>query len=85
MSNTMEVALNELFYGAGIWLGLLIILSFIVGISMKWKYASLLCLPITLFMGIDYLTNGTGNQLWAAIVMFFASFFLLVNLMRGND
>jgi len=85
MSNDVAVAFQELFYGEGIWLGILLILAIVIGLTMKNKYATVLCLPVTVFMGINYLQNGTGNQLWGAIIMFCATIFLVVQLMRNRD
>ena len=85
MSNDVAVAFQELFYGEGIWLGILLILAIVTGLTMKNRYATVLCLPVTIFMGINYLQNGTGNQLWGAIIMFCATIFLVVQLMRNRD
>lgn len=83
MSSIAEV-FSELFYGSGIWLGLLLILAITLGISLKTRYGSILTLPVLIFMGINYLTEGSGTQLWAAIVMFFASIFTVVQLMKDR-
>ena len=85
MSNDVAIAFQELFYGEGIWLGILLILAIVTGLTMKNRYATVLCLPVTIFMGINYLQNGTGNQLWGAIIMFCATIFLVVQLMRNRD
>ena len=82
LSNDVAVAFQELFYGEGMWLGVLLVLAIVTGLTLKNKYATVLCLPVTVFLGIDYLQNGTGNQLWGAMIMFVASIFLVVQLMR---
>ena len=81
MSNDVAIAFQELFYGEGIWLGVLLILAIVITLSLKNRYAIVLCLPVCVFMGINYLQNGTGNQLWGAIIMFFSAAFLVVNMM----
>lgn len=86
MMSSIEQTFYELFYGSGIWLGILLLLAIVTGLSMRFKYAGLLCLPVTIFIGIDYITNSGGNQnlLWASIIMFFTSIFLVINLMRES-
>jgi hypothetical protein len=77
----IELVFTELFYGSGIWLGLLIILSIVVALSYKSRYAGALCLPVTVFMGIDYITNYVDQyQLWASLIMFSASLFLVLHI-----
>lgn len=83
MSTIAEV-FEELFYGSGIWLGLLLIVVLVSAVSMKNRYGAVLCIPITLFFGLDYLANGAGTQLWGGVVMFFTTIFLIVQLMRNR-
>lgn len=83
MSTIAEV-FEELFYGSGMWLGILLILAMVIGISLKTRYSGVLMLPVCIFMGINYISNGTGNQLWGAIIMFFAGTFLALNMMRNS-
>jgi hypothetical protein len=82
--STIAEVFEELFYGSGMWLGILLILAMVIGISLKTRYSSVLMLPVCIFMGITYITNGTGNQLWGAIIMFFSAIFLVVNLMKNQ-
>jgi len=79
----ISLVFTELFYGAGSWLGLLILLSIIVALTMKAKYAGVLMLPVTIFLGINYITYDTP-LLWNGIIMFFASLFILINLTKGE-
>jgi len=86
LTNPFQLAFQELFYGSGMWLGILIILSFVVGLSLKNKYASILCLPVTIFLGIDYIVNmTTQTHLWGSLIMFFTSIFLIINLMMKKE
>ncbi len=86
MSSEVAAAFNELFYGSGAWLGILILELIIISGSLKSKWASVLFLPITVFMGIDYLDNVTvnTNQVWLAVIMFFTAIFLVFNLVHGD-
>jgi len=81
MSSISDV-FTELLYGEGIWFGLLILLAIIIGISAKTKYGGLFCLPITVFLGIDYLGQGETYHLWGAIIMFITSVFLILNIAK---
>lgn len=75
----VELALEELFYGAGAWLGLLILLGLIVVLILKNKFVAMLMLPVTIFLGMDYLDN---SLYWQSIIMWLSSIFILLNLMK---
>ncbi len=81
MSAEIAVAFQELFYGSGAWLGILLLLSIIIGLSLKEKYAAVMMLPVCIFLGIDYITN---DLLWNALIMFFSSIFIVFNLARNK-
>lgn len=76
----VDEAFEALFYGTGSWLGILLFLSILIGLLLKWKYTGALLLPITIFIGIEYLTKDMG---WYAIIMFFTSVFTLIYMMKG--
>jgi hypothetical protein len=78
---SISVAFNELFFGSGAWLGLLLLLVIIVVLSVRVKYAGVLTLPVTVFLGIDYLNN---DLLWHGLIMFFAAIFIILNLVLGD-
>jgi len=80
--SSIALVLDELFYGSGSWLGILLLLILIIGISLKEKYAGLLMLPVTVFIGLDYLSE---NMLWHMIIMFTASAFVVLNIFRKGD
>lgn len=73
---------TELFYGAGAWLGLILVLGIIITLSLKTKYAGLLMLPVSVFLGIDYL--GYPALMWNAVIMFFAAIFITINLVKNE-
>jgi len=73
----LDEAFESLFFGAGSWLGLLLFLIIITGLLLKWKYMGVLLLPITIFLGIEYLSEGLK---WQSIIMFLSSIFILFYL-----
>lgn len=78
MSSISEV-FEELFFGTGSWLGLLLLITIIIALSLKVRWGGVLTLPILIFLGIDYITN---ELLWNALIVFFASIFILINIAR---
>jgi len=68
-------AFEALFYGAGSWLGILLLLSITLGLLLKWKYSGALLLPITIFLGIDYVAK---DLLYHALIVWFAAIFILL-------
>lgn len=57
---------NELLFGSGSWLGLILIIVICLLVVSRVKYASLPMTVILLFIGLDYLQN-TPNT-WHVIV-----------------
>ena len=80
-SDIVNQAFQSLFYGDGSWLGIILLLSLCLGLVLKWKYAGVLFLPINLFIGIDYLNR---NMAWHAIIMFFATVFILIFMIKTS-
>ena len=76
----IEEVFTELFFGAGSWLGLLLLLSLILGLLFKNRYIGALMLPVSIFLGINYLNYNLG---WHAIIMFFTSIFILVFMIKN--
>jgi hypothetical protein len=70
---------TALFFGEGSWLGLLIFIGFFTLLMVKWKYSATLFIPISIFIGIEYLNNELG---WQALIMFFDALFMLVFLIK---
>lgn len=78
----IQIALEELFFGAGAWLGILLLLSIILALSLRMKEIGVVTLPVTVFLGIDYINN---DLFWHATIMFVTTAFLILNLFRGRD
>jgi len=79
MVQTFQDFFNELFFGSGSWLGVLLLLAFVVGTLMRWKYSGVLLVPVTVFLAIDYLNHDLG---WQSIIMFVTSVFILMYMAR---
>ena len=77
----VELAFTELFFGTGSWLGILLLLSIIVVLALKNRFIAVLMIPVTLFLGIDYLDNGL---MWNSIIMFLSSIFILLNAIKNR-
>lgn len=77
---------TELFTGTGSWLGLLLLLTFIIGITFAWKYGGLLMLPVSIFLGMYYFDNALG---WHGLIMILSAIFTLASVIntarKGGD
>lgn len=82
-TGTIQAIFSELFYGSGSWLGLLILLIFIVALSLAQQYLGLLMLPVAIYLAIEYLSYPA--LMWNALIMFLASIFIVINLVRGRN
>jgi hypothetical protein len=65
---------TSLLYGVGSWFGLLLMLTLIIALMLKWKESLVLLLPVTMLLGLNYMTNGLG---WHSLIMFLTAIFLL--------
>jgi len=79
MAQTFQDFFLELLYGSGSWFGILLLLAFIIGLLMRWKYSGVLLLPVTVFLAIDYLNNDLA---WHSIIMFVSSVFIIVYMAK---
>jgi hypothetical protein len=53
---------DELLYGSGAWIGLILIIALILLVTVKVKYSSALFIPICVFLGLFYLDNVSENS-----------------------
>lgn len=74
-----DEAFQALFFGDGAWLGLLLFLAIMLALFLKSEYTGALILPISLFLGLEYVSHDMG---WHAIIMFFFSIFILIYMMK---
>ena len=68
---------NSLLYGAGAWIGFLILLTLVVGLTFAWKYMGILTLFASILIGINYLDNQLG---WQGLGMFLTGIFIIGKL-----
>lgn len=80
MSEIAEV-FTELFFGTGSWLGILLLLSIIIALTIKIKWGGVITLPIIIFLGIDYITN---DLFWNGLIMFFSAIFILITIVKNR-
>lgn len=74
---------TELFYGSGYWLGLLLYLVIIVGLSSRNRMAAALMIPVTIFLGLSYLANALQ---WPGLIMFFSTCLVtFIAVKEGNQ
>ena len=75
---------HELFYGEGKWFGIIVMLAIIIVVCKKAPYAAILFMPITIFLALDYFNKipSDNNFIWAALVMLFASVFILLSIIQ---
>lgn len=81
LAGEMEELFTALLYGGGNWIGLLVISTLVAGLTLKWKYAGLVCMAATIFIGINYLEHDLG---WNALIMFLETIFILGYLAEGK-
>jgi hypothetical protein len=79
--DAVNAAFEALFYGSGSWFGILLYLSIVLGLMLKWKYSSVVTIPPTIFIGIGYLTHDPAMP-WHALIMWFSSLFLILYMVK---
>ncbi len=75
---SVEIAFDELFFGSGSWLGLLLLLTIIILLSAQSKFVGGLMIPVSVFIGISYLSY--PSLMWNALIMFLCSIMILIHL-----
>lgn len=68
------------------WLGLIIMLALILGISWRKKEAAFIFIPLTILIGLDYLETVTTTDplFYGALIMMSVPIFISLDYMRGN-
>lgn len=63
---------NELMFGSGAWLGLILIVTIMLLVSAKTKMGGIFMCIISIFLGLEYFSNvaTSSNFMWSAIIMF---------------
>lgn len=77
---------TELFFGAGKWLGLILIISIILAMCWRKKEASFIFIPINILWGLEYLetVNPSEPFFYGAIVFMALPIFISIDYLRGN-
>ena len=88
MAMTLEI-LNQvfevLFFGNGMWLGLLLFIILAISLVQKLKEAGILIMPIIIWMGIEYATrinNDPQKFIWPVIILFLIASFIIYKLIK---
>jgi hypothetical protein len=63
---------NAIFYGSGAPLGLLIIITFLIGIMLAHKYLGIFSFALSGFMALQYITQ--NMPLYTVVMSFFSVF-----------
>ena len=79
--SAIDDVFTALFYGTGSWLGLLLFITLILGITFAWKYGGLLMMPVSIFLGLLYLDNSLG---WHGLIMVLVAIFIVGSLVYEN-
>lgn len=83
MSDIEEV-FYQLFYGSGMWLGALLMITIIILLGLKSKWGGMVTLPFTLFMGINYITLEGAELIhyWVGLMFFLTSIFTMITISK---
>lgn len=70
---------EQLLFGDGFWLGLLLILAIIFFVSYKVRYVGGLFAIALIFIAIEYnnALSASSNRMWAMVICFVAVIFLI--------
>lgn len=70
MAGEFQELFEELFFGAGAWFGLVILVSLALIVSFRVKYSGIVWSIILLFISIEYLNNvaESSNFMWSGVV-----------------
>jgi len=74
MSAEITEVFDELLFGSGAWIGLIIILAIMLPLSVKIKYSSVIWIIVMIFLEIEYFNNISreSNFMWAIIISLMA-------------
>lgn len=86
MANEIEIMFNELFYGAGGWIGFLLIATIMLLVTWKIKWGGIIFIPASIMIGIMLMNNLAvdDNLMWAMMMYFMMPFFLFIEMATRN-
>ena len=78
---------EELLFGEGFWLGLLIMVGFGLYVAARVKYSGLVFVIVYIFLGLEYLDKlgESETSIWAFIICLVAMMFAVFQLYRDID
>lgn len=79
MSAEIGVVFTEILFGSGAWIGLILLLTISLAMVLRWKATAVLFMPITLLLGIEYLTY---ELTFHAMILFFTTIFMVLYMVR---
>ena len=84
MSGEIAEVFNELLFGSGALIGLILIISIALLVSLKAKYSSAIFIVILLFFAMDYLDKITASTMhaWYFLISLISILFLGTILYR---
>ncbi len=80
-SNMLEI-FDELMFGSGAWIGLILILGFMFVVAYRAKYTSVIFILILLFLNLEYWgqigyqIDVTSNFMWSIVISYVAMGFM---------
>lgn len=89
MAGEFEALFNELLFGAGAWIGLMLMLGFMFIVAYKVKLTSVLWIFILLFLNFEYWgqiggeIDITSNFMWSIIITYIAMVLMGANFIYG--
>jgi len=85
MSGEFKEFFEELLFGSGSWLGLIVIIAIIVLVTAKEKFSAVIFLPITILLSIHYFQNVSPSNdfMWSGVIMLIMTIYCLVMVSWG--
>jgi len=77
MAGEFEEFFTQLFFGTGHIIGILILIAISVLLVLKSKYSAVLVFPLTILMGLEYLSN---ELFYDAVIIWSCGLFSLLYL-----
>lgn len=80
VASESEEFFTELLFGSGAFLGLLLIIGFMLMLVVLVKYSTIVLVPFAVLMIVLYLQNVSVNSnfMWSSVLMFFCIILMFV-------
>lgn len=75
----------SLFFGEGMWLGLLLFIGICIGLMKQWRWSGVIILPIIIMMEVEYVDRLVDDQNmgWPITVLLIFALFTALNTLYG--